>query len=110
MNYLWIVLVFLFIIILNNKTKRKKQVEILRKIRNRRDKTVNGDMLKAYIGKECVVYVLDKYVSGTVEAVNDNWLNIKTGDGLEMVNIEYIVRIKEYPLDKNGKKKWLVDW
>ncbi len=109
MSYLFIVLVFLLIVI-NTKTKRKKQVEVLKRIRKGRNKIMNGDMLKAYIGKECVVYVLDKYVSGTVEAVNDNWLNIKTQDGLEMINIEYIVRIKEYPLDKNGKKKWLVDW
>lgn len=110
MSDLWIVVIFLFVIVFHDKKKRNKQIEILRKIRNRRNRIMNGDMLKIFVGKDCVVYTVDKYVSGVIEQINDNWLNIKTKDGLEMLNIEYIVRVKEYPLDKNGKKKWMLDW
>lgn len=108
--YLWIAVIFVFVIVFREKKKRNKQIEILRKIRNRRNKIMNSDMLKVFVGKDCVVYTVDKYVSGVIEQINDNWLNIKTQDGLEMLNIEYIVRVKEYPLDKNGKKKWMLDW
>lgn len=110
MSYLYITIIFLFVIILYRKKKRNNQIEILRKTRNRRNRIMSGDMLKVFIGKDCVVYTIDKYVSGIIEQINDNWLNIKTQDGLEMLNIDYIVRVKEHPVDKNGKKKWLLDW
>ena len=43
-----------------------------------------------------------------VVSVSDNWLSIETRDGVEIINIDYIVRIKEHPVNKNGKKKSVI--
>ncbi len=65
------------------------------------------ELLEKYIGKECTVYTLgDNAVTGTVTALKDGWLNIADNLGNEQVlNLDYIVRVREIPLNKNGKKK-----
>lgn len=64
-----------------------------------------NELIKNFIGKECIVYTLQSQVTGIIEKVEDNWISIKKDDNIEIVNIEYINRIREYPRKKNGKKK-----
>lgn len=69
------------------------------------------DIFNKYIGKDCVVYISNSnssVVEGNITAVEDNWLSIRTRDGEEAVNFDYIVRIKEHPTNKNGKKKSVI--
>ncbi|MBQ3006832.1 MAG: hypothetical protein IJD78_04645 [Clostridia bacterium] len=68
------------------------------------------EVFNRYIGKDCVIYISGG--SGPMEckviSVSDNWLSIETRDGVEIINIDYIVRIKEHPVNKNGKKKSVI--
>lgn len=70
-----------------------------------------NDIFSRYIGKDCIVYISNGG-SGVIECnvtgVNDNWLCVRTRDGDEVVNIDYIVRVKEHPVNKNGKKKSVI--
>ncbi len=67
------------------------------------------EMMKRFIDKEVIITTLHNDYStleGFVREVNENWLVIETANkGLDMVNIEYIIRIREYPRKPNGKKK-----
>ena len=67
------------------------------------------EMMKRFIDKEVIITTLHNDYStleGFVREVNENWLVIETvNKGLDMVNIEYIIRIREYPRKPNGKKK-----
>ncbi len=67
------------------------------------------EMMKRFIDKEVIITTLHNDYSmleGFVREVNENWLVIETANkGLDMVNIEYIIRIREYPKKANGKKK-----
>ena len=65
------------------------------------------ELLEKYIGRECIVYTLSgNQITGTVTALKDGWLNIadKLGNE-EVLNLDYIVRVRDIPLNKNGKKK-----
>ena len=65
-----------------------------------------------YIGKECLIYTINNSnIAGTVEAVEDNWVTVRSFDGqnTEAVNIEYVTRIREYPRNKKGKRKAILD-
>lgn len=64
-----------------------------------------SDMIKSFIGKECIIYTLQGQVSGIIDTMEDNWITVKRMDSVEIINIEYINRIREYPKDKKGKKK-----
>ena len=65
------------------------------------------ELLEKDIGRECIVYTLgDSQITGTITALKDGWLNIadKLGNE-EVLNLDYIVRVRDIPLNKNGKKK-----
>lgn len=67
-----------------------------------------SDVLNRYIGKDCVVYVSTgnfSVVEGKVTEIKDNWIVVKTKDGDEVINFDYVIRVKEHPVNKNGKKK-----
>ena len=45
-------------------------------------------------------------IEGIVTAVTDSGILIQTADKSEQaVNIDYVVRIRKYPLNKKGKKR-----
>lgn len=70
-----------------------------------------NDIFNRYIGKDCVIYLSNSssnIIECTVNSVSDDWLTVKTRDGDEIINIDYIIRIKEHPLNKNGKKKSVI--
>lgn len=100
-------LFILFVIIYLNRRKTDKLVRILRN-RKKRGIVKMSDVLNRYIGKDCVVYVSTgnySAIEGTVTEIKDNWIVVKTKDGDEVINFDYVIRVKEHPVNKNGKKK-----
>lgn len=102
-----LLIVFLFIF------RQEKAMNIRRIIRKRKKKGLiyMNDIFNKYIGKDCIVYISNSS-SGMIECnvtgISDNWLTVKTRDGEEAINFDYIVRIKEHPVNKNGKKKSVI--
>jgi hypothetical protein len=37
---------------------------------------------------------MDNSITGTLKELNDNWLEVQTNKGIELVNIDYIQKIK----------------
>lgn len=70
-----------------------------------------------FLHQECVVYTVSlggtypSVIECTLEEVGDGWVRISQGDerNESIVNINNIVRIREYPRNKNGKKKIIFD-
>ena len=66
-------------------------------------------MVEAYIGKDCIVYTLNNaQISGYVREVRDGWLRVDTAKGSDVINLDYIIRIREYPKNKKGKRAAIV--
>ncbi len=65
---------------------------------------------KQLIGKECIVYTLQSSVEGLIKDVSDGGLLLEhsSDHSAEMINLDFVVRIREYPKKKNGKKKSVV--
>ncbi len=62
-----------------------------------------------FVGKECLIYTLNsQQVSGKIVEVTDGALLLDNGKQSELINFDYVVRIREYPTNKNGKKKSVV--
>ena len=70
-----------------------------------------NEIINAYVGKDCVIYLSNSgTIIGNISSLNDNWITVKTKDGNEIINIDYIIRLKEHPVNKNGKKKSVIFW
>ena len=68
------------------------------------------ELAKEFIGKECIISSFDgshQYV-GTLKEVTDGAILIENGGALEAINLDFVIRIREYPRNKKGKKKSVV--
>lgn len=66
------------------------------------------ELAKQFIGKDCLIYTVtgeSVSVKGTVTEVKDGWLVVENDGNRQIVNLEYITRIQEWPRNAKGKKK-----
>ena len=63
------------------------------------------EMLERFIGKDCIIYTLEHQVSGTITEIRDGWIMVDNGKDTDAVNAEYVLRVREYPRNKKGKRK-----
>lgn len=55
-----------------------------------------NELIQRYIGKQCQIYSENgNAVQGVVETVEGNWISVQTKAGTELVNLDYVSRIKE---------------
>ena len=67
------------------------------------------DMAKKFTDKECLVYTFNgSQISGVIKEISNGALLIDNGKELEAVNLDFVVRIREYPRKKNGAKKSVI--
>jgi hypothetical protein len=75
---------------------------IFKIMRKRRVLRMTNELLKKYIGKNCFVSTgsFGGNFIGVILEVNENWLEIETKKGNQIVNTEYIQSIKEMQVKK----------
>ena len=67
-----------------------------------------SEMIQNFIGKECIITTMNASVTGKIESAEGGWIKIRALDknaNTEIINVDYIIRIQEYPRNKNGKRK-----
>ena len=68
------------------------------------------ELAKKFIDKECVISSFDgnhQYV-GTIKEVTDGAILVEKDSKSEAINLDFVIRIREYPKKKNGKKKSVI--
>ena len=107
----YIPIIVLFIILYISWRSRKAVVarKIIEK-KKKGDKREMVELAKRFIGKECLVYAFDSnhQFDGVIKEVSEGALLIEKNGTLEAVNLDFVIRIREYPTKKNGKKKSVV--
>ena len=108
-SYIPILMIFLilFIRLYNQK------IVIARKVTKKRtleEKIEMIELAKRFIGKECVIYAFDSnhQFEGIIKEVSDSAILIEKDEKLEVINLEFVIRIREYPRNKKGKKKSVI--
>jgi len=67
------------------------------------------ELAKRFIEKECIIYSFDGHqFEGIIKEVADAAILVEKNGSLEAINLDLILRIREYPLNKKGKKKSVV--
>ena len=90
-----------------------RKTVIARKVIEKRKKEDNAEMLelaKRFIGKDCIIYAFDSnhQFEGVIKEVSDGAILIEKEEKLEAINLDFVIRIREYPRNKKGEKKSLV--
>ncbi|MCO5387107.1 hypothetical protein [Desulfosporosinus sp.] len=57
---------------------------------------MTNELIKKYIGKKCLISTgtFGTTVKGIIMGVNENWLEVETKKGNELINAEFIQSIK----------------
>ena len=68
------------------------------------------ELAKRFIGKECLIYAFDSghQFDGVIKEVSDGAILIEKNGETEAINLDFVIRIREFPRDKKGKKKSVV--
>ena len=100
-------LIILFFVILPLLARRRRAAAIKEFLKRKKQNKENNEMkelAKRLIGEDCIIYI-----QGVLKEVEDGGLVIeKTTGETEIVNLDFVTRIREYPRKKNGKKKSIV--
>ncbi len=71
-----------------------------------------SELIKEFIDKEVVIYVStgsSSAVAGFIRKVEDGWVKVeKKNDQFEIISLDYISRIQDYPRNKKGKKQLVI--
>ena len=100
-----------FLILIFISVRRKKEIRqyIKAKIERKNGDTQMQELAKRFIGKD--VYM--KTIGGDTEdgiltEVTDNAAVLEKNGESRIVNLDYVIRLMEYPKNKKGKRKEIV--
>lgn len=71
--------------------------------------------LQRFLNEECLVYVTyatmnGSILEGVITEIGDGWLRMTDKAETEsIINLDNVIRVREYPRNKNGKKKIIID-
>ena len=68
------------------------------------------ELAKKFIDKECLIYAFDSnhQFEGIIKEVTDGAILIEKTGTTEAINLDFVIRIREFPKNKKGKKKSVV--
>ena len=107
---IYLIPIFLVLFFVLYEQRRQKEV-IIKKLINKKQLGDDRQMLelaKRFIGKECLVYTFNSQITGVMKEVDGTAILLESKGTIEAVNLDFVVRIREYPKNKNGKKKQVV--
>ena len=116
MDSLYLILLALFLLVIIPWIMRQRRLaavsHILNQKKQNKENSEMKELAKRFIGEECIIYTItsnDGSVQGVIKEIDDGGMVIekKTGE-LEIINLDFVTRIREYPRKKNGRKKGVV--
>ena len=68
------------------------------------------ELAKRFIDKECVITSFggNHQYEGIIKEVTDGAILLEKDEKIEAVNLDFVIRIREYPRNKKGKKKTII--
>ena len=108
----YIPIIVLWIVIFVMLRNRRKAV-ILRKIVEKRKTGGNTEMKELatrFINKECLIYSFEssRQFEVVIKEVSNGAILVEKNGTVEAINLDFVIRIREYPKNKNGKKKSII--
>ena len=90
--------------------RRRNQKYMAHQIVSRKKRRMQMlELAKKFIDKKCIIYTFDhSQVVGILKEVSDSGVLVEGSSAVEAVNLDFIVRIREYPRNKKGKEKSLI--
>ena len=95
------------------ETRRKRSGAVIAALikRKKEGKSHMSEIIKSFIGKQCMVKIMGEIEIGTLASIEDNWLVLendsisKWKSSHKIINLEHISCISEWPNKKKKKEE-----
>lgn len=109
---IYVPIIMLWLIIFTMNRNRRNAAIVRKAIEKRKtgDKNEMKELAERFVGKECLIYSFDgshQFV-GVIKEVTDGAILVDKKGTVEAINLDFVMRIREYPRKKNGKKASVV--
>lgn len=101
----------LIIVLITNWRGEQQAIHHIKRKKSKKETTYMLELAKQFIGQDCIIYFLgSSTVSGIIKEISEsgNAILIENGTDVDLVNLEFVTRIRKYPLNKKGKRKEIV--
>ena len=100
-------LIILFIIIITGRKETEKYIEA--RIRKKKGDIEMQEVARRFIGKDVLINtVASGNYDGILKEVVENAAVLEKNGKETVINLDYVIRLREYPKNKHGKRKSLI--
>ena len=109
-TYIPIIILWIIIFYVIFRSRRAVVARQIIKKRKLEGNTEMKELAKRFIDKECLISSFDSnhQFEGVIKEVSDSAILVEKNGTVEAINLDYVIRIREYPKNKKGKKKSVV--
>ena len=109
-TYIPIIIMWIIIIYVLFRNRRAVIARQIIKKRKMEGNTEMKELAKRFIDKECLITAFDSnhQFEGVIKEVSDSAILVEKKEAVEAINLDFVIRIREYPRNKKGKKKSVV--
>lgn len=99
----------IFLLYIYCMSRKRRTQSIRARIGRKKGDTEMQELAKRFIGRDVLLYLIsESNIDGILKEVIDNAVVIEKDGKENVVNLDYVVRMREYPVGKNGKRKSIV--
>ena len=108
-TFLPIIFIFMVLYFINRRRRYGAVKQIIEK-RKKRGNEEMKELATKFIDKDCLIYAFDggHQFEGVIKEVTDGAILVEKDGALEAINLDFVIRIREYPKNKKGKKASIV--
>ena len=109
-TYIPIIVLWIIIFMMLRNGRRAVTIRKIIEERKKGGKVEMKQFAERFIEKECIIYSFDSnhQFVGIIREVTYGAILVEKDEKLEVINLDFVIRIREYPKSKNGKKKSVV--
>jgi len=109
-SYIPIIILWIIIFFVIFRSRRAVVARQIIKKRKLEGNTEMKELAKRFIDKECLISSFDSnhQFEGVIREVSDSAILVEKNGTVEAINLDFVIRIREFPKNKKGKKKSVV--
>ena len=109
-TYIPIIILWIIIFYVLFRNRRAVVARLIIKRRKMEGNTEMKELAKRFIDKECLISSFDSnhQFEGVIKEVSDSAILVEKNGTVEAINLDFVIRIREFPKSKKGKKKSVV--
>ena len=102
-------ILLIFLILFLNKRESDSDQYLEARIKRRNGDNEMQELAKRFLGKDVIASTISLgTVDGILKEVADNAIVLEKDGKESVVNLDFVIRLREYPVGKNGKRKSIV--